>query len=237
MLWPSHGATYKEQALGSKSESMAWMDLSLIVFINIGITKTQIPNTMVHLVRNSLFLLLSTFIMSCSLPNTEESEKLEEISAEEIKRKEITFDCGYDCQLDGWVRKGVPFNQPNGSTPAWAFFYFKVSSSGEVDSLYHWGTLRSEVANKIEDNLYKTKGYWKIPDGFASSDYQWFVLPYFDLGEIPCFSSTNCTREDSIFQWSMRRLEGSMGNLQRVVTERHAKVIYPVSIDTSYPKM
>lgn len=189
---------------------------------------------MVRLVRNNLLLLVIAIIGSCSSPDAGETEKT---SAETVKRAEITFDCGHDCNMDDWMREGVPWNQPNGSTPAWAFFCFRVNGSGEVDSLYHWGTLRSEVIDSIKINIYKTEDHWKIPDSAKPSDQQWFVLPYFDLGEIPCLSSANCTREDSILQWSMRRLAAGIGKLQREVAERQTKIFPPVSNDNIYIEM
>ena len=185
---------------------------------------------MAHLVRNSIFLLVTISIGSCSPSNTEKTNK-------EEKTNEITFDCGYDCELGEWLRKDIPFNQPSTSTPAWVFFYFKVNSSGEIDSLYHRGTIRKEVVEKFEQNIYGTKGHWNIPDSFGSSDYQWFVFPYFDLGEIPCFSGTNCTKEDSIFQSSMRSLLWNMGDLERAVTDRHAKMVFPAYSGGGIPRM
>lgn len=191
----------------------------------------MVHNILVRLVCNSLFLLVVILISSCSFSNTEKA------STEESLRKEISFDCGYDCELGDWIRKDIPWNEPNSSTPSWAFFYFKVSNSGEVDSLYHRGTVRSEVADKIKHNIYQTKGHWKIPDGFQPNDYQWFVLPYFDLGEIPCFSGTNCSKEDSIFQSSMRSLLWNMGDLERAVKDRHAKISSPTYIGGGIPRM
>jgi hypothetical protein len=182
---------------------------------------------MAHLVRNNLLLLVIAIIASCSSSD----------EAETVKIEEITFDCGRDCNMDEWVRKGVPWNQPNGSTPAWSFFYFRVNGSGEVDSLYHWGTLRSEVIDSIKINIYNTKGHWKIPDTAKPSDHQWFVLPYFDLGQIPCLSGANCTRADSILQWSILELKSGIGKLQRVNTESQTKILSPVTNDNIYIKM
>jgi hypothetical protein len=220
----TQATSYKLAAAGGRLHGTKWALYKtqfLMIFINIGIIEIQIPNRMAHLVRNFLLFLIIIFIGSCSPSNTEKTNK------EEGRTNEITFDCGYDCELGDWLRKDIPFNQPGTSTPAWAFFYFKVNSSGEIDSLYHRGTIRKEIIEIFEQNIYKTRGHWKIPDSFGASDYQWFVFPYFDLGEIPCFSGANCTREDSIIQSSMRSLLWNMGDLERAVKDRSAKLVFP----------
>ncbi len=185
---------------------------------------------MIYLVRSVIFLLAVVLPSSCSPPDSKKNTRTQETSAKEVVRQEITFDCGYGCSMDDWMKAGVPWNQSEGNSPAWAFFYFRVNGSGEVDKLYHRGNLSNKVADIIGQNIRKTEGHWVIPEGFALSDHWWFVLPYFDLGKTPCFLGTDCTKEDSLLQQTLIRMEGNMHDLQRSVADSSARIFPPISI-------
>ncbi len=191
---------------------------------------------------NTIFILLHILFISCSSHNTEETEKSREINTKELAGENFTFDCGYNrklgngCELGDWILDSVYFDRKQGNKPIWAFFYFKVTGAGKVDSLFYSGTVSSEIANKIKDNIYKTEGHWKISSDFPSEGYQWFVLPYFNLGDLPCISSL-CTKEDSIFQWSIRMLVENIDKTQGILSEHRARIFPPVTIDSRFPKM
>ena len=116
---------------------------------------------------------------------------------------------GQTMDLVDWLEHDVllPLNNPCSST--FGFFFFKVTSSGEIDSLAYNGTLDHTISDRIKINIKKTEGFWKIPAGTSRSVSQWFMFPYFDFGKYDHLNS-ECPEKDKLLQKNLRELSDNL---------------------------
>ncbi|TDB59516.1 hypothetical protein [Arundinibacter roseus] len=178
---------------------------------------------------SSIFLISVTFFFGCSQSTKE--------GTLETKVKEFKFDCGYECTLENWLMDSVYSSQPKSSQPTWAFFYFKVNASGGVDSLFHRGTINEQIADRMKYNIKKTSGHWIIPEKTHQTEYQWFVVPIFNFGEIPCLGFPNCNECDSTLQRYMESFYYGMNNMHTLNENLNVKMMNSMGFGGGLVKM
>ena len=127
---------------------------------------------------------------------------------------------GDNMDLVEWLEHDVSYSESDSCTSTFGFFYFKVTSSGKIDSLAYNGTLAPIITDKIIDNIKKTQGNWKIPVGTSKSVSQWFVFPYFDFSKYNHLSSV-CSEKDKLLQKNLRELSE---NLKTIFFRTNGKI-------------
>ena len=63
-------------------------------------------------------------------------------------------------------------------------FYFRVNSTGKVDTLYSQGNFSDEEKSLINKNILNTSENWVLPANTSREDACWFVYPCFVFGQL-----------------------------------------------------
>jgi len=124
-----------------------------------------------------------------------------------------------------FLDKAIPQVQ-NGCTPMSDFFYFRVRTTGKIDSLYHNGYLPKEVTNKIIANIYSTEGHWKVKKGVRREAFCWFIFPYFSYGDNP-YQNSACTEAEKKLQELLMNMAGNIVTLGYLLKNNNVILLSP----------
>jgi hypothetical protein len=134
-----------------------------------------------------------------------------------------------------FLERDIP-TESNCST-FWGTFFFRVTGTGKIDSLFHQGNLKQPVVSKVNKNIYSTQGHWKVPKGTKPADTYWFVFSYFDFGPYWYDNpASKCSESEKSVQKSIVELAESMSTIRYYLGARKAYFLNPSKIGAEYSK-
>lgn len=132
---------------------------------------------------------------------------------------------GKGLTLSEFLPKDVPIDQFDDCNCSFGFFYFRVSTTNVVDSIYYESTLGNEKEKIIISNINKTNGHWIFSKNVKKGDKFWISYPYFDLSQ-SLGKSKNCSEIERTLCESMILISNNINHILHKGKRRNTLSLY-----------